>query len=257
MAIEIGLFPSKEEEEQLKREEAEARVKRTHQHGDRQFEVTRTSSDSVTVELECEQHAHEVYIVGRIEGDVGWGVGTRDRGYPLRDTSFVEAVEHCAVELSGECIALDADSAIAEVDMFFGGGPYPALKERLNALAGFVQALEAPDFEFGSMESPPGTMPYYILSEVASDFLQVCYDMDWVQPNFDWVEWKDSDEATRLRDDPSTLEYATTEQLERLLTVLIRQDRFVEGALGSAFDSGLLLRIVRRAGVLTRDVKCG
>ena len=257
MAIEIGLFPSKEEEEQMRQEEAEARVKRTYQYRDEQFGVTRTSPDSATIELECEDHDHEVYIVGRIEGDTGWGVGTKDHGYPLRDASFVEAVQHCAAELSEECTALDADSAISEVDLFFETESTPRLKDRLNALAEFVEAFESPGFEFGHMASPPGTMPHYVLSEVASDFIKVCYDMKWVQPNFDWGAWKDSDEAARLRDEPSTLEKATPEQLERLLTVLIRQDRFVEGALGHAFESGLLLRTVRRAGVLASDPESG
>ena len=36
------------------------------------------------------------------------------------------------------------------------------------------------------------------------------------------------------------------------LTVLIRQDRFVEGALASAFKSGLLTGIVRRAAAMVR-----
>ncbi len=39
--------------------------------------------------------------------------------------------------------------------------------------------------------------------------------------------------------------------MERLLTALLRQDRFVEGLLGEAFESGLLTRIVRRASVLS------
>ena len=36
------------------------------------------------------------------------------------------------------------------------------------------------------------------------------------------------------------------QQLQKLLTALIRQDRFVTGALAGAFESGLLTAIVRR-----------
>ena len=57
----------------------------------------------------------------------------------------------------------------------------------------------------------------------------------------------------QLRDEPGVLEDATPEQLERLLTVLIRQERFVDGALESAFESGLLVRILKRAAVLAKD----
>ena len=68
--------------------------------------------------------------------------------------------------------------------------------------------------------------------------------------NFAWPAWKQTDEAISLRDDAAALAAATPEQLARLLTVLIRQDRFVEGALGSAYESGLLTSIVRRAAEL-------
>ena len=36
------------------------------------------------------------------------------------------------------------------------------------------------------------------------------------------------------------------EQLQKLLTTVIRQDRFVTGALAGAFESGLLTAVVRR-----------
>ena len=71
---------------------------------------------------------------------------------------------------------------------------------------------------------------------------------------FEWADWKDSAEATLLRDDPSALKNATLEQLIRLLTVVIRQDRFVEGALGNVFESGLLGGILRRAAVLATEM---
>lgn len=55
----------------------------------------------------------------------------------------------------------------------------------------------------------------------------------------------DATEAKRLRDD-AVLANATPEQLARLITVCMRQDRFVKGALESAFTSGLLTRIRER-----------
>ena len=70
---------------------------------------------------------------------------------------------------------------------------------------------------------------------------------------FDWGAWTNSLEALRLRDDPAALESATPNQLQNLLTVVIRQDRFVEGALAAEFESGLLVRILRRAAVLGED----
>jgi hypothetical protein len=87
------------------------------------------------------------------------------------------------------------------------------------------------------------------------DFVGMCYAFDWVTP-FDWPEWMQTDEARQLRDDPDALATATSAQLQKLLTVLVRQDRFVEGSLAEHFRSGMIDRIVARAAVLataTRD----
>ena len=124
------------------------------------------------------------------------------------------------------------------------------MKDRLDALAKFLPIFEASDFEFGHFVEEPGTFGYYSFSDDASRFIDVCYEVRWVNPSFKWVTWEDSSEALQLRDDPATLEVATPDQLERLLTVLIRQDRFVGGTLAMAFQSGFLVRILRRAAKL-------
>ena len=85
--------------------------------------------------------------------------------------------------------------------------------------------------------------------EAEFSFVQMCYDYKWVQP-FGWVEWKETDEAAQLRDDPEVLANATSEQLQKLLTVIIRQDRFVEGSAAEHIESGLVGRIIDRAAVL-------
>jgi len=130
--------------------------------------------------------------------------------------------------------------------------PARSLPERLQALADFLPLFEQPGFEFGEWSTNPKSetgvlrMPTYSWSDKAHLFVKTAYDTGWVL-NFDWPAWKQTDEAIGLRDDAAALAAATPEQLARLLTVLIRQDRFVEGALGSAYESGLLTSIVRRA----------
>ena len=138
--------------------------------------------------------------------------------------------------------------------------PPALLKERLAGLAAFLPEFESPDFQFGHWveekpTSKPGfsTFPYYCLDQRANAFVKTAYDFGWVLCDFDWGEWKGTSEAINLRDDPSGLDQATPEQLARLLTVCIRQDRFVEGGLGAAFESGLLTGIVRRAAALLED----
>lgn len=86
-------------------------------------------------------------------------------------------------------------------------------------------------------------------------FLEMCYHYKWVQP-FDWVEWKETDEAAQLRDDPDVLASATSEQLQKLLTVIFRQDRFVEGSAAEHIESGLVGRIIDRAEALAAATDC-
>jgi len=133
--------------------------------------------------------------------------------------------------------------------------PSVPLRDQLAGLAAFLPVLQAPEFEFGRWgggeKTADGaiTMPYFMPSHEAAAFVQAAYDLGWVLPDLDLPTWKGTPEAIRLRDDPE----ATAEQLAQLLTVLIRQDRFVEGGLNAAFDSGLLIAILARAKVLIKD----
>ena len=208
------------------------------------FEIVQTSPEAATVGLKCGKHEHRDFIVGLLETETGWAVGRKESGHRTGD-SFAEAVEHGAAMLLEEC------KAISQIDEFFAG-QVDTVRERLESLAAFLPDFESPGFEFGHMATAPGGMPYYNLSAVASRFVHTCYKMGWVQ-NFDWVQWKDSPEATELLKNPAAMELATPDQLGRLLTAIIRQDRFAEGALGAAFDSGLLIAILRRIAALAAD----
>ncbi len=131
-------------------------------------------------------------------------------------------------------------------------------QDRLSRLGAFAEIFEADGFKFaelrGREESSPGVfqMPWYDLSEPAATFTQLCYDDGWVLPNFDWMEWSRTPEASAPRDDPEAVGKATAEQLAKLLTMRIRADRFCDGALAEAFDAGLLLRVTRRAQELAK-----
>lgn len=123
----------------------------------------------------------------------------------------------------------------------------------LRALAAFLPIVADPAFKPGEVVSPPRgddgvmQMPFVSYGEAVHAFLEAAYAEGWVLSGFDWGSWKDTDEAARLRDDPAVLAQATPEELMRLLTVYIRQDRFSDGVLLDAFESGLIRRIMRRA----------
>jgi hypothetical protein len=129
-------------------------------------------------------------------------------------------------------------------------------KERLERLGAFSAVFEREGFEFGkcivpTIDHAAGlTIPYWEYSAEAERFIQSCYDDGWILPTFDWVEWKSSQEAAELRNSPSALAVAAPDQIAKLLTTLIRQDRFEEGNIAAAFQSGLFRLIVRRAHAL-------
>jgi hypothetical protein len=136
-----------------------------------------------------------------------------------------------------------------------------SVRERLRALAQFLPVFEEPGFEFGtwhgSYESSPGVlaMPYFERSAAGQRFVSTAYTGGWVLIGFDWPSWQGSAEATALLDDPAALEEASPEQLAKLLTLLVRRDRFVEGGLNSAFEAGLLTAIARRAAALGEEIE--
>ena len=123
---------------------------------------------------------------------------------------------------------------------------------RLDNLAAFLPAFETPDLVFATMEggredeSGANTMPWSRLAEHAARFVDTAYEDGWVSPEVDWTAWIETEEARRLYDDRVAIEEATVQQLQKLLTTVIRQDRFVTGALAGAFESGLLTAVVRR-----------
>ncbi len=132
----------------------------------------------------------------------------------------------------------------------------PTLQQRLRGLAAFLPQFEHPDFSFGHWDDPGGScLPWYSFSRVADEFIETAYDLEWVRLDFDWPKWKQTSEAIQLRDDARALSRATPEQLSRLLTVVIRQDRYCEGELECAFESGLLTAICRRAAQLESEIE--
>lgn len=136
------------------------------------------------------------------------------------------------------------------------------LAARLAALAAFADELDALDFDAGDWHdsevrhTPEGdvrTMPWFEPSERAEAFLAAAAGNGWIEP-FDWMTWVDTDEAKALRDDRDVLAAATPDQLQRLLTAIVRAERFSDGSLEWAFETGLMAAIARRAAALIADL---
>ncbi len=121
----------------------------------------------------------------------------------------------------------------------------------LRKLAPYLPALESGTFDFGHWETETtgadGSVipPHYVFSQQALDLISAMP----VHP-FDWTKWMATPEAQALVANHANIASATPDQLVRLATSLVRSDRFTEGSLAGAHESGLLTEIVRRANIL-------
>ena len=138
--------------------------------------------------------------------------------------------------------------------------PDRPLAERLKSIVAFLPQFRAPGFEFGHWEQAPlrpldvDTVLCFCLSPPAESFLRAAYGYGWVVSGFNWFAWAESSEASSLRDGPEGLRSAAPEQLAYLLTVCVRQDSIDDGVLLSAFEGGLLTRILERAAVILSEL---
>jgi hypothetical protein len=134
--------------------------------------------------------------------------------------------------------------------------------DRLRALADLVPLLEAPDADFGHWERPPprdgvGSLGWFEFGPAAEAWRDAVGRGGWVIAGFDWRAWLETDEGRTLKERPEAVAAATPDQLAKLLTAIVRSDRFVEGSIEGAFRSGLLVRIARRAAALSDEVEPG
>jgi hypothetical protein len=124
--------------------------------------------------------------------------------------------------------------------------------EALRSLGRWSEDLAQPGFRIGqwvtSTTDDQGRihLGWFELGEDGRRFLAEVSSGGWVQP-FDWMAWLQTPEGRRLREAPAGVQDATAEDLSRLLTAIARSERFSEGSIAGAFESGLLLAITRRA----------
>lgn len=123
----------------------------------------------------------------------------------------------------------------------------PDLAKRIDALLAFLPLMEsrvAGEWQGGDRR-PDGTFtaPWMSYSTGVLDFIRACGQGGWLQP-FDWNAWLP--EADRYYRAPATLSTAGVETIQKLLTLHVRRDRFVEGHLAVMIEGGHIAAILRR-----------
>lgn len=129
------------------------------------------------------------------------------------------------------------------------------LRGQLAALGAWSDRLADPTFAVGAWAGGDRqadgsiSMPWYELSPEAEAFRRDIVANGWIEA-FEWMAWLKTPDGRHLRDEPAAIEAAGPDDLRRLLTAIIRSERFSDGSIAGAHESGLLGRICRRAGVL-------
>ena len=118
---------------------------------------------------------------------------------------------------------------------------------RLRAVADFAEVFVRPGFVAGEWSTEPGVMPWFSPAAEVSAFEAAAYRAGLVFP-FDWAGW--ADEGARLLESPAALEAIDLETVPKLVTMMIRQNRFVEGSLGAHVENGAVTAVLRRLAVL-------
>ena len=96
----------------------------------------------------------------------------------------------------------------------------------------------------GGQEIEEGVMQfhYMISSPVVDLFRQLVYELP-VMVVFDWGRWKEGNRM--LNDESFDFDTVDIPTKCKLITSIVRADRFSEGYLVSAFESGVILRILK------------
>jgi hypothetical protein len=117
------------------------------------------------------------------------------------------------------------------------------LGPRADRILSYLSAFEQPEYVFGKWSDTEGELQHFVLGKVASRFVETLYEDGWMVP-FDWPRWQGR--AEKLTRDAEALSRARTGTLRKLLCLHVRKNRFCEGHLAAMFESGHILRILRR-----------
>ena len=96
--------------------------------------------------------------------------------------------------------------------------------------------------QFGKWDTANVTAPYVMPSEEVNLFFDTVYDLGLIVV-FDWGSWEEGFKAWKQK--AYNFHQMTLPQLCKMLTLLVRGDRFHEGLLVEAFERGLILNILK------------
>lgn len=127
--------------------------------------------------------------------------------------------------------------------------------DTLHSLVSFLPYFSAKGI-FGTWEGGKQTdgtfqMPYVIYDQKVIEFRTLLYESGFMVV-FDWGSW---DEGREIASDPARVSDVDLLTLRMLMTAIVRNDRFCEGAFLGAIQGGLIAAILKQLEVLTKENK--
>lgn len=129
-------------------------------------------------------------------------------------------------------------------------------REDLLAVSTFARNFDVPGFVAGEWVYPvPGKegvlqIGYWAPSEDVARWQAALYEHHIVQA-FDWMEPEWTFQLRRYSRDPDLLDRATLLTVRKVLTTLVRAERFCEGSLAESFERGVPWAAMKRLGMLS------
>jgi len=121
--------------------------------------------------------------------------------------------------------------------------PMPTARD-IAAIVKLLPVFERPGFVAGECMMPEGSTPYWDYVTEVREFEQALYKHKWVVEQFDWPAWLD--QARLFNDHLELVAEADLVTIQKLFTTIVRQERFCEGTLDDAFESGLIVAMLRQ-----------
>ena len=110
-----------------------------------------------------------------------------------------------------------------------------------------IQEIDSSDKFYEIVESKKNedgviSMPYFKTSETIDKFLKIVHNLP-LMVVFDWSGWEEG--TNMINDIDFDYDKIDIPTKCKIITAIVRKDRFCEGTIASAFEDGLILKILK------------
>lgn len=132
---------------------------------------------------------------------------------------------------------------------------------QITSLTSFIDSFEDPAFQFSvnwpAVKDSDGywVSGHTVINPVGRAFVKALIDNGWGIVNFDWGTFVNSSEYQELMMVPNGFNQATPEQIAKVITSILRSDRFSPGWLDNSVNDGTVLRILQRLKMIESQIE--